>query len=415
MLRLYKNYKYDSTYEYIKFFKNENEQLNYFNSLEYEEIEKDYYIRTNTNKFTIDKSIEELEVEEYNYLSYSNEGKIYYCFITNLEYNSQFRTNIIFEVDVIQTFMFDFTIDKSFIERKVCSINEVSDFDEGLNIGEHIIESDTVMLNKNCEYFALFNGIREQLPIYNDDGVMTSVVDLPYSTSKPTTKINGVLYPLYFMPLSQTFTEGDYMEIENSAGSNVRGNISAKLLRFLKGYEAFASMPYYDSGGILTIGYGITKASGYWDKLYPVCTEEQASKVKAESIQNSYCKSVINALESNGVDIKSVKQNHLDAFVSLCYNCGIGGVTSSPMFAKYIANQNDTTASSGWESWYINDNFGNELEGLKLRRQAEKNIFDNGVYEYRPIPIVNSNAEIVGTVTANNGNGYIPTNVNGGV
>ena len=85
------------------------------------------------------------------------------------------------------------------------------------------------------------------------------------------------------------------------------------------------------------------------------------------------------------------------------------------MFAKYIVNQNDTTVSSGWESWYINDNFGNELEGLKLRRQAEKNIFDNGVYEYRPIPIVNSNAEIVGTVTANNGNGYIPTNVNGGV
>ena len=115
-----------------------------------------------------------------------------------MEYNSQYRTNINFEVDVIQSFMFEFTIGKSFIERKVCSIDEISDFDEGLNIGEHIIESDTVMLNKNCEYFALFNGIREQLPIYNDDGVMTSVVDLPYSTSKPTTKINGVLYPLYF-------------------------------------------------------------------------------------------------------------------------------------------------------------------------------------------------------------------------
>ena len=78
MLRLYKNYNYDSTYEYIKIFKNENEQLNYFNSLEYEEIEKDYYIRTNTNKFTIDKSIEEVEDEGYNYLSYTNDGKIYF-------------------------------------------------------------------------------------------------------------------------------------------------------------------------------------------------------------------------------------------------------------------------------------------------------------------------------------------------
>ena len=70
-------------------------------------------------------------------------GQVYFCFINSMEYNSQYRTNINFEVDVIQSFMFEFTIDKSFIERKVCSIDEISDFDEGLNIGEHIIESDT--------------------------------------------------------------------------------------------------------------------------------------------------------------------------------------------------------------------------------------------------------------------------------
>lgn len=410
MLRLYKNYKYDSTYEYIKIFKNENEQLNYFNSLEYEEIEKDYYIRTNTNKFTIDKSIEEVEDEGYNYLSYTNDGKIYFCFINSMEYNSQYRTNINFEVDVIQTFMFEFTIDKSFIERKVCSIDEISDFDEGLNIGEHIIESDTVMLNKNCEYFALFNGIREQLPIYNDDGVMTSVVDLPYSTSKPTTKINGVLYPLYFMPLSQTFTEGDYMEIESSPGSNVRGNISAKIYRYLKGWEGFSPTPYDDGAGTLTIGYGTTKASGYWDELYPQCTEKQASEILAKSIEENYAVSLLDRMKNDGVDITKMKQQHFDAFLSLCYNGGLGAVIGSPMYNKFIKDMGDTTISNGWENWYTTSN-GIFMQGLQDRRIEEKNIFDQGIYKYRTIAY----ADYSDTVKDNNGHGHIPSSVKGSV
>ena len=410
MLRLYKNYKYDSTYEYIKIFKNENEQLNYFNSLEYEEIEKDYYIRTNTNKFTIDKSIEEVEDESYNYLSYTNDGKIYFCFINSMEYNSQYRTNINFEVDVIQSFMFEFTIDKSFIERKVCSIDEISDFDEGLNIGEHIIESDTVMLNKNCEYFALFNGIREQLPIYNDDGVMTSVVDLPYSTSKPTTKINGVLYPLYFMPLSQTFTEGDYMEIESSPGSNVRGNISAKIYRYLKGWEGFSPTPYDDGAGTLTIGYGTTKASGYWDELYPQCTEKQASEILAKSIEENYAVSLLDRMKNDGVDITKMKQQHFDAFLSLCYNGGLGAVIGSPMYNKFIKDMGDTTISNGWENWYTTSN-GIFMQGLQDRRIEEKNIFDQGIYKYRTIAY----ADYSDTVKDNNGHGHIPSSVKGSV
>ena len=408
MLRLYKNYKYDSTYEYIKIFKNENEQLNYFNSLEYEEIEKDYYIRTNTNKFTIDKSIEEVEDEGYNYLSYTNDGKIYFCFINSMEYNSQYRTNINFVVDVIQTFMFDFTIDKSFIERKVCSIDEISDFDEGLNIGEHIIESDTVMLNKNCEYFALFNGIREQLPIYNDDGVMTSVVDLPYSTSKPTTKINGVLYPLYFMPLSQTFSEPIREELLPPTGGG--SILSAKIYRFLKGYEGFSPVPYDDGYGVMTIGYGITKASGYWDELNPECTEKQASEILAKSIEENYAVSLLDRMKNDGVDITKMKQQHFDAFLSLCYNGGLGAVIDSPMYKKFIIDMSEPTISNGWEEWYTTSG-GVYSDGLKKRRIAEKNIFDHGIYEYRQIVY----ADFSKIVTDNNGHGYIPSSVKGSV
>ena len=77
------------------------------------------------------------------------------------------------------------------------------------------------------------------------------------------------------------------------------------------------------------------------------------------------------------------------------------------MYQKFIKNMNDPTVTDGWESWYITDG-NNVLEGLKLRRQAEKNIFNNGKYEYRSIIIVGG-----GIITDNNGHGYIPENLGG--
>lgn len=53
-----------------------------------------------------------------NYLFYNNGGKRYYAFITSKEYVSDECTAITFEIDVMQTFMFDYTIGETFIERE---------------------------------------------------------------------------------------------------------------------------------------------------------------------------------------------------------------------------------------------------------------------------------------------------------
>lgn len=53
-----------------------------------------------------------------NYLFYNNGGKRYYAFITSKQYISDKCTNISFEIDVLQTFMFDYSIGESFIERE---------------------------------------------------------------------------------------------------------------------------------------------------------------------------------------------------------------------------------------------------------------------------------------------------------
>ena len=422
MIKLVRNYKYDNKYTHIKLFKNKAEQDTYFNNLDSLYIEENNYIKE-FNSFKVGYEYDYLVSLGVNYLIFNNGYKDMYCFITSKEYISSEVTQINFEVDVLNTYLFDFEIKNSFVERKNCTIDEITDFDEGLEIGEHIIESEDIVFNKDSQYFAMFNGFKKQKLIFDKDNILKGVEELPCATTKPLTIIDYIQYPCYFMPLKDSYPEpltladNSYYEkdtIGGNGGTDADNDgyydgtvISKKIFRFLKGYEGFSAESYLDSGGTPTIGYGITQASGYWDSLFPSCTEEKASKVLAESIYNNYAKSLINRMKSDGLDINKVKIKHFDAFLSLCYNCGLGGVASSPMYKKFIKNMNDTTVTDGWESWYISDGF-NELEGLKLRRKAEKNIFNNGKYEYRSIIIVGG-----GTVTDNNGHGYIPENLGG--
>ena len=82
------------------------------------------------------------------------------------------------------------------------------------------------------------------------------------------------------------------------------------------------------------------------------------------------------------------------------------------MYQYFLSNPNDNRIGTEWASWYTNGG----LTGLVLRRQAEYNIYSNGVYEYRPIAQVNQNGYITGIpVSDNNGNGYIPSSCKGDV
>lgn len=225
MLVLYKGFKYDNSYDYIKTFSTKEEQTSYFNSLSKIKLDETNYIKQHEN-FTIDIPFDELVDEGVNYISFNNGYKDIFAFIIEKQYLNERNTRIIYEVDVIQTYMFDFTIQNSFIERKVCTINEIADFDEGLNIGEHEIKENEIVINKDSNYFAMFNGFKEQQLIFDGD-ILKSVVDMPYSTSKPLTVIDGIQYPLYFMPLKESYREATYTDIENPTGTNTSGVIES--------------------------------------------------------------------------------------------------------------------------------------------------------------------------------------------
>ena len=83
------------------------------------------------------------ELQNCNYLMYKNTAyteKWFYAFITEMVYINDEMTAIHFETDVLQTYMFDYTVQPSFIEREHCVDDSIGahTLDEGLEIGEYI-------------------------------------------------------------------------------------------------------------------------------------------------------------------------------------------------------------------------------------------------------------------------------------
>ena len=418
MIKLIKSFPYDNKYDYVKMFSSKEEQKQYFRNFDYENVDNHNYIKIEKS-FNVKYDYDYLENEGVNYLIFDNGYRTIYAFIIKKEYVRENLTKLIYEVDVIQTFMFDFTINKSFVERKTCNIDEIVDFDEGINLGEHIIEKSHHIFDKESIYFAMFNGFKEQELIF-DGNTLKSVVDLPFSTSKPLTIVDGIQYPLYFMPLKETYKNATYTELTtpSGAGETYGGSISAKILRFIKGFEGFAMYPNYFSGeSFRTGGYGITE--NYQSKYFKLLgdapyTEQKASEILAQMMNNEFASALYYRMLKDGKTGSDIKQQHFDAFVSLAMNGGMGAVTSSPMYSKWLVNPEDESIYTSWQSWYITSN-GTVLEGLKARRKQEANIYKYGTYEYRDITIFGMGGNAMGVVADNNGHGYIPSTVNGGI
>lgn len=102
------------------------------------------YQRTNSNAIRIDAPIQDLY--DCNYLAFSNdsyENKIYYAFITQINYINDNCTEIVYELDVIQTYMFDYEFEDCYIERQHTPRDDVfgNTVPENLEIGDYVYKS----------------------------------------------------------------------------------------------------------------------------------------------------------------------------------------------------------------------------------------------------------------------------------
>ena len=83
------------------------------------------------------------DVLPYNYVMYQNtnySNKWFFAFITDIKFFSEGKTDIYIETDVMQTWMFDIEIKKSFVEREHCSYDGIgyNTQPENVQLGEYI-------------------------------------------------------------------------------------------------------------------------------------------------------------------------------------------------------------------------------------------------------------------------------------
>lgn len=143
--------------------------------------------------------------------------------------------------------------------------------------------------------------------------------------------------------------------------------VSKDGLNLIKKFEGLRLNAYLDSVNVPTIGFGSTYVDGVRVKLGMTITEEKALELLEEHIDREvipYINSLIKV---------PLKQNQIDAIVSLIYNIGSSAFKSSTVLRKINSGAPIIEIESAWKSW--NKAGGKILQGLVNRRLAEINLY----------------------------------------
>ena len=134
-------------------------------------------------------------------------------------------------------------------------------------------------------------------------------------------------------------------------------------------YEGVCLRPYFDSVGVITIGFGSTATEipnlKNWDKTKYI-TMQYAYDLFQASL-GSYERAVTNHL------IVDVSQAQFDALVSLTSNIGTGGFSNSTLVRKINQQASADDIQAAFLMW-------NKPKEIMGRRRKEANLFRNGVY-----------------------------------
>lgn len=122
-VKIYRNVPLDNTYEHTLYFSNITEQKRYFHetqSILVDVFNNLTYQRVNKKVMRLQKSAD--SIYDCNYLAFKNTAygsdKWFYAFITRVEYINDATCEIEYEIDVMQTWLFEVTILDCFVERE---------------------------------------------------------------------------------------------------------------------------------------------------------------------------------------------------------------------------------------------------------------------------------------------------------
>lgn len=150
--------KLTNRYDHTLYFKTIEDQTKYFNACKVNEFYDYTFLR---DRWTIKVKAAHVSAREWTYLFFENPPipftnpimkKRYYYFITDVKYISENCTELSLEMDVIQTYMFDWELRPCYVEREHSETDGIGEntIDEGLDVGEFLTAAkESINLSEN--------------------------------------------------------------------------------------------------------------------------------------------------------------------------------------------------------------------------------------------------------------------------
>lgn len=201
-IRLLKGYPCDNDYHHTLWFDDKVKQHDYMTSLAKFTLYNYTYQRVNKNTIRIEKNY--YECYDCNYMMFQNEhfqGKWFYAFVNNMEYINENTTEIRYEIDVMQTWMFDYELQEVFIDREHSATDVFGEhtIPEGVEFGDYqILHGETI---KELDY--TYGHRYVAVCTYDKDGEKNVALGRP---------VNGVYSGLNYHVFSTPHDVNEFLE-----------------------------------------------------------------------------------------------------------------------------------------------------------------------------------------------------------
>lgn len=140
-------------------------------------------------------------------------------------------------------------------------------------------------------------------------------------------------------------------------------------IELIKGFEGCMLEAYKCQAGVWTIGYGHTQGVYEGKKI----TEEEAERLLASDLAK-FETGVRNILGSVAL---GMRENKIDALVSLAFNIGLSAFQKSTLCRLVKADSEDKAIAKEFVKWVYAG--GVKSKGLVRRRKAEADMYFGGV------------------------------------
>lgn len=147
-IRLLHDVPLEPSYDHTIYFDSESKQANYFISKQKRAFTKNTYQRHTRNTMKVGVLAD--DIFDCNYMMFQNTAygnKWFYAFITSIEYVNNVTSIVTYQIDVLQSWLFDFTLGQCFVERQHSESDRYFEnlVPENLDLGDYTVEKKTVV------------------------------------------------------------------------------------------------------------------------------------------------------------------------------------------------------------------------------------------------------------------------------